>query len=70
MLGHIFGIKARCGRELMPSMQTGVLLLNAALTVQKDKANSHASIGWERFTDAIGKVSQPYTSISTSSIQR
>ncbi|TPX50455.1 hypothetical protein SeMB42_g02241 [Synchytrium endobioticum] len=31
----------------------GVLLLNAALTVQKDKANSHASIGWERFTDAI-----------------
>ncbi|TPX37719.1 hypothetical protein SmJEL517_g00512 [Synchytrium microbalum] len=31
----------------------GVLLLNSALTVQMDKANSHAEIGWARFTDAI-----------------
>lgn len=33
----------------------GVLLLNAVLTVEKDKAASHKDIGWERFTDAIIK---------------
>lgn len=33
----------------------GVLLLNAVLTVEKDKAASHKSVGWERFTDAIIK---------------
>lgn len=31
----------------------GVLLLNSFLTVKKGKANSHKSIGWERFTDKI-----------------
>ena len=33
----------------------GVLLLNAVLTVEKDKAASHKDIGWEIFTDAIIK---------------
>lgn len=33
----------------------GVLLLNAVLTVEKDKAASHKQIGWEQFTDAIIK---------------
>ena len=33
----------------------GVLLLNAVLTVEKDKPASHKNIGWERFTDAIIK---------------
>ena len=33
----------------------GVLLLNAVLTVEKDKAASHKNIGWEKFTDAIIK---------------
>lgn len=33
----------------------GVLLLNAVLTVEKDKAASHKDIGWENFTDAIIK---------------
>ena len=33
----------------------GVLLLNAVLTVEKDKAASHKNIGWETFTDAIIK---------------
>ena len=33
----------------------GVLLLNASLTVQKDKANSHKNIGWQQFTDAVIK---------------
>ena len=33
----------------------GVLLLNTALTVQKDNANSHSGKGWEILTDAIIK---------------
>ena len=33
----------------------GVLLLNASLTVEKGKANSHSKIGWFKFTDAIIK---------------
>ena len=31
----------------------GVLLLNAVLTVQAHKANSHQNKGWENFTDAV-----------------
>ena len=31
----------------------GVLLLNAVLTVEKDKPASHKNVGWEHFTDAI-----------------
>ena len=34
----------------------GVLLLNAVLTVEKDKAASHRNLGWERLTDYIIKV--------------
>jgi uracil-DNA glycosylase len=33
----------------------GVLLLNTALTVEARKANSHAKIGWQLFTDAVIK---------------
>lgn len=31
----------------------GVLLLNATLTVQKDKPNSHKHLNWNKFTDAV-----------------
>jgi len=31
----------------------GVLLLNAGLTVEKDKANSHKRLDWNLFTDAV-----------------
>jgi uracil-DNA glycosylase len=31
----------------------GVLLLNAVLTVEAGKAQSHAQIGWQRFTDKV-----------------
>ncbi|KAE9408408.1 uracil-DNA glycosylase [Gymnopus androsaceus JB14] len=31
----------------------GVLMLNACLTVEAGKANSHADKGWERFTDKV-----------------
>lgn len=34
----------------------GVLLLNTALTVRKDMANSHRNIGWEIFTDKVIKL--------------
>lgn len=33
----------------------GVLLLNATLTVEKDKAGSHQGKGWEQFTDRVIK---------------
>jgi uracil-DNA glycosylase len=33
--------------------EQGVLLLNTVLTVQQNQANSHAKLGWERFTDRI-----------------
>ena len=34
----------------------GVLMLNAVLTVEKDKPASHRKLGWERLTDYIIKV--------------
>ncbi len=34
----------------------GVLLLNALLTVEKDRALSHKDFGWERFTDYVIKI--------------
>ena len=34
----------------------GVLLLNAVLTVEKDKAASHKGRGWEIFTDEVIKI--------------
>ena len=33
----------------------GVLLLNAVLSVEQGKPQSHANIGWERFTDRVIK---------------
>lgn len=38
---------------LMGWARQGVLLLNACLTVQHKKPNSHAGKGWERLTDAV-----------------
>ncbi|XDD48172.1 uracil-DNA glycosylase [Leptospira sp. WS39.C2] len=34
----------------------GVFLLNATLTVEKDKAGSHQNKGWEVFTDAVIRI--------------
>jgi uracil-DNA glycosylase len=39
--------------DLTEWTQQGVLLLNATLTVEKDKAGSHQGKGWEPFTDAV-----------------
>ena len=42
----------------------GVLLLNATLTVEKGKAGSHESFGWQKFTDAvIARLSDRYENI-------
>ena len=39
--------------DLTKWAKEGVLLLNATLTVEKDKPNSHSKIGWEPFTDYV-----------------
>ena len=41
--------------SLIKWAEEGVLLLNAILTVEKDKPLSHKGLDWERFTDAIIK---------------
>jgi len=51
--------KAKAGEEDMTSgnleqwASQGVLLINAVLTVEKNKAGSHANKGWEEFTDEV-----------------
>lgn len=42
--------------SLVSWTKEGVLLLNAVLTVEKDKAASHKGRGWERFTDEVIKI--------------
>lgn len=42
--------------SLIPWTEEGVMLLNAVLTVEKDKAGSHKDRGWETFTDAVIRV--------------
>jgi uracil-DNA glycosylase len=39
--------------NLEPWARQGVLLLNAVLTVEDGRPNSHKGRGWERFTDAV-----------------
>ena len=39
--------------DLTAWAENGVLLLNAVLTVERGKANSHADFGWQQFTDAV-----------------
>ncbi len=43
------------GGNLTPWARQGVLLLNAVLTVEQGKPNSHKDKGWEQFTDAVIK---------------
>ena len=42
--------------DLTKWAKEGVLLLNAVLTVEKDKPASHRNLGWERLTDYIIKI--------------
>ncbi len=49
--------------DLTPWAKEGVLLLNAVLSVEEGKANSHKDLGWQEFTDsvvaAISRLPQP-----------
>lgn len=47
-----YGIDLLRTTDLTSWAEQGVLLLNSVLTVEKDKAGSHAKWGWEDFTDA------------------
>lgn len=38
---------------LEPWADSGVLMLNAMLTVEQSKAGAHQNIGWQTFTDAV-----------------
>ncbi|MCD0010159.1 uracil-DNA glycosylase, partial [Streptococcus agalactiae] len=49
-------IGSRSHHDLTSWAQQGVLLLNACLTVPEHKANGHAGLIWEPFTDAVIKV--------------
>lgn len=42
--------------NLTPWSKQGVLMINAILTVEKDKPASHKNIGWEQFTDSVIKI--------------
>lgn len=50
------GIKPSSKGDLTKWAKEGVLLLNAVLTVEKDKPASHRNLGWELLTDYIIKV--------------
>ncbi len=39
--------------DLFPWVKQGVMLLNAGLTVEKDKPNSHKDLDWHIFTDEV-----------------
>lgn len=55
-LNDDLGIPPKDHGDLSGWAKEGVLLLNAVLTVEKDKAASHRNLGWELFTDYIIKV--------------
>lgn len=46
--------------ELTSWAKSGVLMLNAVLTVQAGKANSHKNRGWEIFTDRVISLVNQY----------
>ena len=53
-LHHDLGIKNDKNLGDLSSWATqGVLLLNASLTVRANQPNSHAGIGWHKFTDKV-----------------
>lgn len=54
-LENDLGIKPSKNGNLEKWHKQGVFLLNAVLTVEKNKPASHSNIGWENFTDYIIK---------------
>lgn len=47
------GIEPSKSGDLTHWAKQGVFLLNAVLTVEQGKANSHKDLGWQEFTDAV-----------------
>jgi len=50
------GFKTPSHGNLTAWAEQGVFLLNATLTVEAHKANSHSKLGWMTFTDAVIKA--------------
>ena len=61
---HLGIPQSDCG-DLTGWADEGVLLLNTVLTVREGKPQSHANIGWERFTDSVIKMinDSPYPTV-------
>lgn len=58
------GNKYPVSGDLSKWSKQGVLLLNAILTVRKNKPNSHRNLGWEIFTmNLINKISNEFSGI-------
>ncbi len=55
-LNDDLGIEPSSSGDLTKWAKEGVLLLNAVLTVEKDKPASHKNLGWEYLTDYIIQV--------------
>lgn len=55
-LNSDLGVIPKDHGDLSGWAKQGVLLLNSALTVEKDKAASHRGLGWELFTDYVIKL--------------
>ncbi len=47
------GKPVSCDSDLTRWAEQGVLLLNASLTVEKKRPNSHVKLGWHRLTDNV-----------------
>jgi len=47
------GIKQRTNGDLISWANQGVLMINTVLTVREGVADSHAGMGWEKFTDGV-----------------
>jgi len=47
------GIAPPSHGDLSSWASQGVFMLNAVLTVEQNRAGSHANIGWQKFTDAV-----------------
>lgn len=56
------GIPVPSSGCLIPWARQGVLLLNAVLTVEDGKPNSHANRGWEQLTDKVIETVVQYCS--------
>lgn len=55
LVDDVVGFKAPDHGYLIGWARQGVLLLNAVLTVERSKANSHKEKGWEKLTDSVIK---------------